>query len=374
MGNLSGQRSKAKGKLMDRRFINSHWRKRLAQKIAEGEIAPEDDTAVFRDIRIAFNRPPHITRLDAHLAARFSNLSRAFFQRLIREGEVRVGGRRVKPSHALRQPDVITLRLPEMPERIIEPEPIPLDIIHEDADILVINKQPGIICHPGRGNQSGTLANAVINHVLRGRPNTDSVNPGIVHRLDKNTTGAMVIAKTPYAHHHICRQFMSRRVDKTYIALVAGALRKKEGLLEMPVGFHPRRRELRTCAPDGIDMKEARTEYKVVEEFPPASSVGKALKGLPHRRKGLPAGCTLVSVKLHTGRTHQIRVHFASIGHPVIGDAAYGVPPKCAPALNRQALHAWKLTITHPATKRKRTFTAPLPEDMTSLLTALRRR
>ncbi|MFH1551161.1 MAG: RluA family pseudouridine synthase [Planctomycetota bacterium] len=352
MGNISGQHRKAKGKLMDRRFINSHWRKRLGQKIAAGEIAPEDDTAVFRDIEIAFNRPPHIVRLDAHLAARFSNLSRAFFQRLIRDGEVRVGGRRVKPSHALKQPDVITLRLPEMPERIIEPEPIPLDIIHEDADILVINKQPGIICHPGRGNQSGTLANAIINHVLRGRPNTDNVNPGIVHRLDKNTTGAMVIAKNPYAHHHICRQFMSRRVDKIYIALVAGALRKKEGLIDMPVGFHPRRRELMTCASDGIAMKEARTEYKVIEKF---------------------AGCTLVSVKLHTGRTHQIRVHFQAIGHPVIGDAAYGVPPQRAPALNRQALHAWKLTITHPATKRKRTFTAPLPEDIEQLLNSLRK-
>jgi 23S rRNA pseudouridine1911/1915/1917 synthase len=352
MGNISGQRRKAKDKLMDSRFINSHWRKRLGQKIAEGEIAPEDDTAVFRDIEIAFNRPPHITRLDAHLAARFSNLSRAFFQRLIRDGEVRVGGRRVKPSHALKQPDVITLRLPEMPERIIEPEPIPLDIIHEDADILVINKQPGIICHPGRGNQSGTLANAVINHVLRGRPNTNSVNPGIVHRLDKNTTGAMVVAKNLYAHHHICRQFMSRRVDKIYIALVAGALRKKEGLIDMPVGFHPRRRELMTCASDGIAMKEARTEYKVIEKF---------------------AGCTLVSVKLHTGRTHQIRVHFQAIGNPVIGDAVYGVPPKHTSSLNRQALHAWKLTITHPGTKRKRTFTAPLPEDIEQLLNSLRR-
>jgi len=370
---------------MDSRFINSHWRKRLAQKIAEGEIAPEDDTAVFRDIEIAFNRSPHITRLDAHLAARFSNLSRAFFQRLIRDGEVRVGGRRVKPSHALRQPDVITLRLPEMPERIIEPEPIPLDIIHEDADILVINKQPGIICHPGRGNQSGTLANAIINHVLRGRPNTNSVNPGIVHRLDKNTTGAMVIAKNPYAHHHICRQFMSRRVDKIYVALVAGALRKKEGLIDMPVGFHPRRRELMTCASDGIAMKEARTEYKVIEKFPPTKIAGRVLPrkseeesssqeatDLPGTGPG-PAGCTLVSVKLHTGRTHQIRVHFQAIGNPVVGDSAYsGLSPKLAPSLNRQALHAWKLTITHPATKRKRTFTAPIPEDIEQLLNSLR--
>ncbi len=371
---------------MDRRFINSHWRKRLRQKVAAGEIAPEDDATVFRDIEITFNRPPRIARLDAHLAARFSNLSRAFFQRLIREGEVRVNGRRVKPSHALKQSEAVMLRLPEMPERIIEPEPIPLDIIHEDADILVINKSPGIICHPGRGNQCGTLANAVINHVLRGRPNTGSVNPGIVHRLDKNTTGVMVVAKNPYTHHHICRQFMSRRVDKVYLALVAGALRKKEGLIDMPVGFHPRKRELMTCGPDGIEMKEARTEYRVIEKF---------------------EGCSLVSVKLHTGRTHQIRVHFQAIGHPVIGDTAYfgdcpgitprtltgsrgenperaepgeagrprlvdsGLSPKHTPTLARQALHAWKLTITHPGTKRKRTFTAPLPEDLQSLLHSL---
>ncbi len=361
-------------KLMDQKFINSHWRRLVGEKIASGEISPEDDTVEFRDIEIPLSRPPRTSRLDAHLAGRFSNLSRSYFQQMIRDGEVRVNGRRVKPSYSLKTKDIITLRLPEMPDRVIESEPIPLDIIHDDDDIIVLNKQPGIIIHPGRGNQRGTLANGVMHHILGGRPNTDNINPGVVHRLDKNTTGVIILARSPYALVHLSRQFMKRRIGKTYLAVVGPPLKHKRGLIEKPIGYDPRDRQRMTCRSDGAQMKQALTEYEIIEDMP---------------------GCSVVAVTLHTGRTHQIRAHFEAIGHPVVGDPIYNrqlpatglsasggkgcVPGPLGPEsgglnslIGRQALHAWKLTITHPTTKKKITFTAPIPADIQTLLTALR--
>lgn len=356
-------KNKPGNKLMDQKFINSHWRRRVRERIESGEMPPEDDPPeadVFRDIEIALSRAPGTVRLDAHLVGRFSNISRAYFQRMIREGEVLVNDRPRKPGYSLKLGDVIRLSLPEMPDRVIVPEDIPLDIIHEDDDLLVLNKPPGIIIHPGRGNQSGTLANGIIHHILRGAPNDDNVNPGIVHRLDKNTTGVIATARNPFAHTHLSRQFMQRRVGKTYLAVVSPAPAARTGEIRADIGYDPRDRQLMTCAADAVAHKHAHTEYEVLERFGDAA---------------------LLAVSLHTGRTHQIRAHLEHIGCPVIGDPAYNRidPPEadaCAgprhATMGRQALHAWKLTVTHPATKQKITFTAPLPADFEALLAALR--
>ena len=322
----------------------------------------DGETASFRDVEIALNRPPRTRRLDSHLAARFSNLSRNYFQQMITEGEVRVNGRKVKSNCRLKSGDVITLRVPQLPDHVITSQPIPLDIIYEDDHLIAINKPPGIICHPGRNNFSGTIANGLVCHVLGGRENTENINPGIVHRLDKNTTGIMVAARNPYAHHHLSRQFAQRRVRKEYLALVRGQVAGEEGLIDLPVGFHPTERELMTCRADGVGLKPSQTEFKVVGRF---------------------KRFTLLTLRLLTGRTHQIRVHLQAIGHPVVGDPGYGCflggkagpsadDPPGVRSFHRQALHARRLVVTHPATKGKVEFIAPLPEDMERLIDSLR--
>lgn len=322
----------------------------------------DEETASFRDVRIALNRPPVTRRLDRHLAARFSNLSRNYFQQMIAEGEVRINGRQVKPNYRLKSGDVITLRVPQLPDRVIVSEAIPLDILYEDDHLIVINKRAGIICHPGRNNFSGTIANGLVYHMLEGKENTDNINPGIVHRLDKNTTGVMVAARNAYAHHHLSRQFAQRRVRKEYLAIVRGEVANDSGLIDLPVGYHPTERELMTCRSDGIEMKPSETEYEVRERF---------------------SGFTLLVARPLTGRTHQIRVHLQTTGYPIVGDCGYGdlpggAAPRSAagnPAVTpfpRQALHAWRLTLTHPVTKKKVEFVAPPPGDLARLTDSLR--
>jgi 23S rRNA pseudouridine1911/1915/1917 synthase len=321
----------------------------------------DEETAAWRDVEIALNRDPVTKRLDAHLAARFSNLSRNYFQNLIADGEVLVNGKRSKSNYRLKRGDVVTLTVPALPERIIASEPIPLDIIYEDEQLIVINKQPGIICHPGRSNLSGTLANGLVYHMLNGAENTGDRNPGIVHRLDRNTTGVMVTAKEPYAHIHLSRQFADRNTRKEYLALVRGAPPAERGRIALAIGFHPEQRELMTCRPDGIDMREAETEYEVKERL---------------------GDFTLLIARLLTGRTHQIRVHLQTAGMPIVGDPGYGkyldgqarnvADPPAVAAFPRQALHAWRLGITHPATKNPVEFTAPLPADYAEMLDTLR--
>jgi 23S rRNA pseudouridine1911/1915/1917 synthase len=322
----------------------------------------DEETALFRDVEIALNRPPLTRRLDVHLSARFSNLSRNYFQNLIADGEVLVNGKPSKSNYRLKSGDVITLKVPQLPERIIASEPIPLDIIFEDKHLIVINKPPGIICHPGRSNFNGTLANALVHYMLNGAENTIDLNPGIVHRLDKNTTGVMVAAKEPYAHLHLSRQFADRHTRKEYLALVRGAPTEESGRIDLPVGFHPTERELMTCRPDGVDMKEAETGYEVKERF---------------------NGFTLLLARLLTGRTHQIRVHLQAVGLPIVGDPGYGAyldgaprnraadPPAVA-SFPRQALHAWRLGITHPVTKQPVQFIAPPPDDFMRLVESLK--
>ncbi len=291
-------------------------------------------------------------RLDRFLAARLPELSRAAIQRLIAEGEVRLEGAVVRPSRRVRPGERVEVRVPAPRPSTAQPEPIPLDILYEDAAILVINKPAGMVVHPGAGTHSGTLVNAVLAHCPDLQGIGGEVRPGIVHRLDKETSGVIVVAKTEQALRDLQRQFKRRTVRKHYVALVIGALPQPEGFIEAPIGRHRIHRHKMAVVANG---KEARTRWRVLQRL----------------RDGAGRPYTLVDVALLTGRTHQIRVHFAWLGFPLVGDRTYG-PPRHPPLeAPRQCLHARELTIHHPTTGEVMTFSAPLPEDFRAVLDSL---
>jgi 23S rRNA pseudouridine1911/1915/1917 synthase len=296
-------------------------------------------------------------RLDKYLAGRFPAASRGALQRLIEEGHIRVDDRLVKPTHHPRIGEVISVCWPEARPAQAQPEAIPLDILYEDEDVLVLNKAPGIVVHPSAGHEEHTLVNALLHH-CRGRLSGIGgvARPGIVHRLDKETSGCLVVARHDQAHQALAEQFADRTAHKTYLAIVCGEMPRDSGEIRAAIGRHPSHRQ--RMAVTGGQGREAWTSYRVVE--------------------GL-SGATLVEATLHTGRTHQIRVHFQHIGFPVAGDATYGqraskrlieltgyVPP-------RVLLHAHKLAFVHPRTGRKRSFVAPWPADFQEALERLRR-
>ena len=314
--------------------------------------ADDSQPQEWRPVRLELRSEPKARRLDSCLAQRFGAFSRSFFKRLINEGRVKVNGEVAAPSCRLRRGDVVELELPVRPERIIPPRPMELDIIHEDDHILVINKPPRIMCHPGKKYREDTLASAIIHHVHGDAEG--KFNPGIVHRLDYETTGVMVVAKTRDAHVKLSRQFEKRQVQKEYLALVIGRLRRAVGQIDAPIGYNPLRRGLMSAAPDARHPRPALSVYRVLERFP---------------------AHTLVSVEPRTGRRHQIRVHFASRGHPVVGEPYYraGLGPDPLEAIMpRLALHAWRLVIKHPATGREVEYVAELPADFRSALDHLR--
>jgi 23S rRNA pseudouridine1911/1915/1917 synthase len=277
-------------------------------------------------------------RLDQFLAKRLPQYSRSRIQQLIRGSFVRLNGAITRPREIVRAGDKIDLMEPP-PEKIeTRPEPIPLDILFEDEDLLVINKQPGLAVHPGAGQREGTLVNALVNHCTTLSGIGGKERPGIVHRLDKETSGCLVAAKNDLAHRELSRQFAARTVEKIYLALVAGKLRKAAGTIEQNIGRHPvHRQRMRVTSLRG---RTARTEYRVIR----ASH-----------------GASLIECRLHTGRTHQVRVHLHHLGHPILGDKLYG--PRFAKNFSRQMLHAWKLGFHHPRTNEWKEFEAPLPED-----------
>jgi 23S rRNA pseudouridine1911/1915/1917 synthase len=301
-------------------------------------------------------------RLDKYLGGRFSQFSRTKLQKLIKSQGVNVNGRPAKPGHKLNPGDEIDLILPPQPIRELIGEDIPLTIIHEDEDIIVINKQPGIIVHPARSHTHGTLVNALIYHVAKLSTGGDEFRPGIVHRLDRNTSGVMIVAKTDEAHWKLSRQFSSRTTKKTYLAVVHGTPELTGDCINKPLGVHPKAREKYAIRPDV--GKEAITFYEVIEEF---------------------RGFSVIKLKPKTGRTHQIRVHMNYIKHPVVADDMYGgklvypwqlqdaEPAVEEPIIARQALHAWKLELKHPATDEMVTFEAPLPTDIQNLIDMLRK-
>lgn len=316
-------------------------------------------------------------RVDVLLAEMLENVSRARVRRIIDAGGVRIAGEACKPSTRLAPGQTVSVRLdavePEMPAA----EPLPLEILYEDGDLVVIDKAPGMVVHPGRGRWSGTLVAALVHHFQELSTVGGPARPGIVHRLDRDTSGVMVVARNDVAHERIAAQFKARTVQKAYLAIVTGAPDRDRDWIDRPIGRHPHQREKMAIRSGHETSRNARTFYEVVERF---------------------SGYTLVRAEPKTGRTHQIRLHLMSIGCPVLCDRLYGgrakitaaellagrTPPAAPvrqnerratpdrPVLSRQALHASELRFDHPTTGKRLSFCAPLPDDMQAVLDLLR--
>lgn len=281
-------------------------------------------------------------RLDQFVAGQLAQFSRSRVQQLIRGGATTLNGNAARPRDMVRPGDIIRVLEPPTEKIEASPEPIPLDIIFEDDDLLVLNKPAGLVVHPGAGHREHTLVNALLNHCQTLSGIGGKERPGIVHRLDKDTTGCLVVAKNDETHRGLSDQFAERTVEKIYVALVAGKLRKPVGSIDEKIGRHPVHRQRMSVG--SSRGRAAKTDYRVLETG---------------------AGLSLVECRLHSGRTHQIRVHLHHIGHPVLGDRIYG--PKNS-GKYRQMLHAWKLGFRHPRTNEWKQFEAPLPADFVETL------
>jgi len=282
-------------------------------------------------------------RLDQFLAKRLPEYSRSRIQQLIRSGFVRLNEETTRPRHIVRRGDKIDLIEPPVEKIETRPEPIPLDVLFEDDDLIVINKPAGLTVHPGAGQREHTLVNALLSHCATLSGIGGKERPGIVHRLDKETSGCLVVAKNDIAHRELSKQFATRTVEKIYLALVAGKLRKAAGVIEEKIGRHPvHRQRMRVTSLRG---RTAKTEYRVIRSSDQAS---------------------LIECRLHSGRTHQIRVHLHHLGHAILGDKVYA--PRFAKNFPRQMLHAWKLGFRHPRSGEWRNFEAPLPNDFATAI------
>jgi 23S rRNA pseudouridine1911/1915/1917 synthase len=295
-------------------------------------------------------------RLDTWLRGIFPAVSRGTIQRLIEQGHITVNGQPAKPTHHPRIGEQIRVHWPDARPAEAQPEDIPLEILFEDKDLLVLNKPAGIVVHPGVGNEEHTLVNALLHHCAGELSGIGGVaRPGIVHRLDKDTSGCLVVAKNDAAHTALAEQFAGRTLEKIYHAIVCGEVPRAEGDIRAAIGRHSSHRK-RMAVTDGSG-REAWTGYRVLERLRHA---------------------TLMEALLHTGRTHQIRVHFQHIGHPVAGDSTYGKRPNLRLAeltgysAPRQMLHAHKISFTHPRKKKKLNFEAPWPEDFCAAMKALK--
>ena len=285
-------------------------------------------------------------RIDAYLAAN-TDLTRSKLQKLIKDGAVELNGKSCKANAAVRAGDAIRLSVPESKNDLLpEPENIPLDVVYEDADLAVVNKPKGMVVHPAPGNDSGTLVNALLHRFQTLSASGGESRPGIVHRIDRMTSGLLVVAKNDAAHEALARQFALHTAHREYLCLVHGNLKEDSGTIDAPIGRHKTDRKRMTVTPDG---RRAVTHWRVLERFGTE---------------------TFLDVQLETGRTHQIRVHMAYIKHPILGDEVYGsAAPKLG--LDGQALHGYRLTFTHPGTGKTMMFTAPLPEDFRLALARL---
>jgi len=322
----------------------------------------QDANADSGCLTVQVGNPIKERRIDKYLHGRFSNFSRVMLQEVIKAGGVKVNGKAIKPSFKISPGDKIELTLPELPSKDILPQDIPLKIIYEDDDIIVLNKQPDMVVHPARGNIYGTLVNALAFYSDKLSSGLGEFRPGIVHRLDKNTTGVMVITKNDIAQWKIAKQFEQRKIKKSYLAIVHGTPELTADRINAPLGVHPKIRVKYAVRPES--GREAITFYEVIENF---------------------RGFSLLELTPKTGRTHQIRVHLSSIKHPIVADDMYGgklvypwqlandEPAVQEPVIGRVALHAWTLEFNHPTTKKQMKFEAPLPEDMQNLLDMLRK-
>ncbi|MFO0893208.1 MAG: RluA family pseudouridine synthase [Isosphaeraceae bacterium] len=313
-------------------------------------------------------------RIDAYLATRFTDYSRSVIQRIIDAEAVHVNGRPVRASYKVRAGDVVKIWLPELLDTAPKAEDIPIEVVYEDESLTVVNKPAGIVTHPAKGNWSGTLVNAIQFHLDSLSTVAGEDRPGIVHRLDRDTTGLLVVVKDDMAHRKLALQFELREVEKEYLAIVYGVPGRDSDFIEKPIGFHPLTREKMAIRRPEDGGKPASTFYEVVERF---------------------RGYALVRCKPKTGRTHQIRVHLTHIGHPLVADKAYSGRDRLTLAdligrpsdhpggaseldpdrvlIDRQALHAHRLKFTHPTTGKRIELEAPPPEDMSRTLEALRR-
>ena len=304
-------------------------------------------------------------RIDAYLSHRYPDYSRSLIQKVIEAEAVLVNGKPAKASYKVRADDVIRIWLPEIEERTLVGEDIPLEVIYEDDAYTVVNKPANMVTHPGRGNWAGTLINALQFRFDQLSTVGGENRPGVVHRLDRDTTGLILVAKDDLAHRKLAAQFEERTIRKEYVAVVHGVIQRDNDFIEKPIGFHPANREKMAVRTLQDGAKEAVTFYEVIERY---------------------RGFTFVRCKPRTGRTHQIRVHLAHIGHTIVADKAYSRSDKITlseiqgkvpnegeiPLIERQALHAHKLDLVHPISGEPLHFEAPLPPDMSRLLEAIR--
>lgn len=290
-------------------------------------------------------------RLDRYLTLIYADQSRSFFQKLIKGGHVRINDKEItKAGYVLTVGDVVATSIPEAQSVAIEAEDIPLDILYEDADVLIVNKPKGMVVHPSAGHYSGTLVNAIMYHCSDSLSGINGeIRPGIVHRIDMDTTGALIVCKNDTAHTDIAEQIKEHTVTRKYRGIVCGVVKDEEGTIEGAIGRHPTQRK--KMAINEKNGKPAITHYKVLQRF---------------------AKYTYMEFQLETGRTHQIRVHMSSIGHPLLGDQLYGNPKNLAmKGLQGQTLHAMIIGFVHPSTHEYMEFEAPLPEYFQNLLSKL---
>ncbi len=323
-----------------------------------------DQQELYEHYRFTVDPGQTPLRIDKYLLNRLESTSRTRLQNAAAAGNILVNGRQVKSSYKIKPGEIITIVLSHPPREIeIIPQDIPLDILYEDRDLLVVNKPAGMVVHPGYGNYTGTLVNALVFHLKDdpGFPAGD-IRPGLVHRIDKNTTGILVVAKNEPAMNKLARQFFLHTVERKYIALIWGIPQEEEGTIEGHIGRNPKDRTKMYVFADGSQGKAAITHYRVLEELGYISKV---------------------ECQLETGRTHQIRVHFQYIHHPLFNDAEYGgdrilkgttftkyqqFVKNCFKILPRQALHAKSLAFIHPATGKTMSFDSPLPDDMSQVI------
>ena len=330
--------------------------------VAEGD---DDADVQARRTRLRIRRRSPGRRIDKYLHARFPRLSRTLMQKLIKQGDVTVNGLPTKPSYEPATGDIVEVLVPPPPPSDVPPEDIPLEILHEDDYLIAINKAAGIICHPAGPWQTGTIANAVAFHAATLSHGDDPYRPGIVHRLDKNTTGVMLIAKTDEAHWRLSLQFERRTVHKTYFAICEGEPSRDQDIIDQPLGAHPliKDRYLNPGQlPRAMLFKEAVTHYVVKERF---------------------KGFAVLHLHPKTGRTHQLRVHLSALGHPMLGDTYYGGhlfsekditgEGSTEPLITKQSLHAMAIEFVHPIYEKPMRIEAPPPENLQRIVNLLRR-
>lgn len=287
-------------------------------------------------------------RIDKFLSDELPELSRSYIQKLIKEEEITVNGKKIKANYKVNENDVVVINQPELKEPDILAENIPLDILYEDSDLLIVNKPKGMVVHPSAGHYSGTLVNALMYYCKEDLSGINGVmRPGIVHRIDMDTTGSLLVCKNDFTHQNLAEQLKVHSIRRIYHAIVHGVIKEDEGTINAPIGRHPIDRKKMSI--NHKNGKEAVTHFKVIQRF---------------------RDYTYIQCQLETGRTHQIRVHMASIKHPLLGDAVYG-PARCPFKLQGQTLHAKIIGITHPRTGEYLEADAPLPEYFTSLLKKL---